>query len=158
MPRSAYADEPIGELGFPLGVDATGGLVEHEQLRLGDGDGGEPQTLALTAREISRMPVGRPGEPDEAERRPGTLSITAHAKCHLLVDTLADEVAARVLRQVADMCGANDAAGIRVEKARHDPGQRRLATAVGPAQADDLAASDLQLDACRARASVRRRS
>ena len=42
---------------FRSGIDPARRLVEDEQARLDDGDRGEPEPLALAAREVARMPV-----------------------------------------------------------------------------------------------------
>src|SRR5581483_4693946 len=95
--RRLGAQQPR-ELRLALGVDAAGGLVEHEQLRFGRQHRSEREPLALAGREVARMAVLPVGEPDLREREPRARDIRPER--HLVEHALGDEVAAGILREV----------------------------------------------------------
>src|SRR5262249_28181608 len=49
--------QQLGQLALPLGVDATGRLVEHEEVGLGREHTRDREPFALPAREVARMPL-----------------------------------------------------------------------------------------------------
>src|SRR6266540_7520439 len=87
-----------GELALALGIDSTGRLVEHEQIRLHGEHACDRDALALPAREIARMP----------RREVRQLELLHRLACRALVGgqrdlrehRLGDEVATGILRQV----------------------------------------------------------
>ena len=93
------------------------------------------------------MPPLQAGEPDRCERGPRPRTVAAHAERNLLVRPLRDEVAPRILRQVAGAPVPEDAASLRLQEAGGELRERRLPRAVRPDEHDDLAATQLELDA-----------
>ena len=116
------------------------------------------EPLALAAREVARMPLGRPAQPDHVERRARARLVTA--------DRRARPRRARARRPDS---GPDPARGSRAARARatvpasglEQPGgelrERRLAGAVRPFERHDLAAADGERRAARPRARPRRR-
>ena len=132
---------------LPLRVDAARRLVEDQDVRLSDRNGGEGKPLALAAREIARMPRRRPAEPDPVECGASPLFIPVDGQRDLLQRRLLDEITAGILRQIAGAPTHLDRARLRLEQPRGDPRERRLAGAVRPLEDDDLAAADVEVDA-----------
>ena len=100
-PASAWSSSQRGERCLAIGVDPARGLVEHEQVGLGDGDRGE--------RRGARARRSRDRADDGTSRTRGRTRSSAAARPHLvtadaerdLVDRgLAHEVAAGILREV----------------------------------------------------------
>ncbi len=85
----------------PTGSPSTRRPGEDEKIGLGHGHRGEPQPLALAAREIARVAVSRPREPDALQGAERPSSVAADSEGDLVEDTIADEVAARILAQIA---------------------------------------------------------
>src|SRR5688572_28301624 len=74
------APEPGGQLGLPRRVDAPGRLIQDQQVGLGGAHRGQPEPLALAAREVARMPRGRPAETHPLERRARATLVSADAE------------------------------------------------------------------------------
>ena len=76
-------EQPGGERGLAVGVDAARRLVEHEQIGLRDRDGGDAEALALATREVAGMTAAanaRPNSSSDAAARtssPPTPSATS---------------------------------------------------------------------------------
>src|SRR5262249_14787941 len=121
-------EEPLGERGLAVGVDTARGLVEDEQVWLPHGHGSEAEPLALAAGEIPRMAILRPRESDAAERPAGALRVGAERD--LVEHALAREVAAGILEEQSGAALALHGSCVRVEQAREDLRERRLAGAV----------------------------
>ncbi len=64
--------QPLRERRLPVRVDSAGGLVEDEQVGLGDGDRRDPEPFALAAREITGMAARGEREAEPLERGRGT--------------------------------------------------------------------------------------
>ena len=128
------------------GSRPAGGLVQDQQVRFGDGDGREREPLALAARQIAGMAAGRPAEPDAVERGSSPLFIPSHGEPDLGERGLLDEVAARILREIAGAATQLDRPCLRLDEARDDPRQRGLSGPVRPLERDDLAAAQLEID------------
>src|SRR5204863_4691152 len=134
------------ELVLANGVDAAGGLVQHEQVGLGDEHRGEREALPLAAREVARVALLVPGETEPRQRLAGRLEVAADGERDLLVRPLGDEVAARILAQVARAALPDDAAGSRLEQSRGDLREGCLAGAVRADERDDLPAAGGEAD------------
>ena len=149
----------VPELAPGLGVDAGGGLVEQEQLRLVQDGGGQRQALLPAARERPRELALAVGETQPLERFGHPLPTSVHGvepgdEAEILLDAEI-LVEAEALGHVADLAldrprlpddvvaetGAAAAVG-RQQPAQHADG-RGLAAAVGAEEAADLAALDL---------------
>src|SRR6185369_11507568 len=137
-------DEPVRDLRLAVRVDPTRRLVENEEVRLGYRHRGEPQPLALAAGEVTRVAVGRPGEPDVFQGAKRPTPVAAHSEGDLVEDAIADEVTAGVLAQIAGPPLAPCGARIGLEQTGRDLRQRRLSGPVRTFQRDDLPASHLQ--------------
>ena len=85
-------------------------------------------------------------EPDAVERGASPLFIPVHGERDLLERRLLDEVAARILREVAGATAQLDRPGLRLDQAGGDPRQRGLSGPVRPFERDDLAAAQLEVD------------
>ena len=99
-PSPASLEQPGGERRLAVGVDPARRLVEHEQIGLGHGDGGDPEALALPAREIARMTARREREPEPLERGRRAHLVAADPERDLVDRGLAHEIAAGILREV----------------------------------------------------------
>ena len=121
-------------------------LVQNEQVRFGYGHRCEREPLALATRQIARMAILRPAQPDAFQRSASPLFIPVHGQGDLLERRLLDEVAARILGEVTGATSQFDAAGLRLEEAGGDAGERGLSRPVRPFERDDLAPPQLQVD------------
>ena len=134
-------EQPLGKGGLALGVDPPRGLVEHEQIRLGDGDRGDAEPLPLAAREVARMTARREASSPNRARAAAARSSSPPTPSATSVERrLADEVAARILREVRRTSVPRRPSPARLEQPRSDLRERRLAAAVAPFERDDLAA------------------
>src|SRR5207244_346146 len=70
-PRRGLRAQETRELVLALGVDAAGGLVEDEEVRLGDEHRRERQAFPLAAGEIARMALLEAGQAHLRQRRTG---------------------------------------------------------------------------------------
>src|ERR671914_723175 len=89
--RARVREQPVRERCLAVGVDAARRLVEDEQVRGRNCDGREAESLSLAAREVARMAVRRPLEPDRRERKPGSLPISGDGQSDLVEDALANQ-------------------------------------------------------------------
>ena len=83
-------------------------------------------------------------ETDARERRACADEVAADGQRRLVLGTLGDEVAARVLGQVAHAAVPLDRACLGLEKPGDELRERRLARAVATREGDDLAATKLE--------------
>jgi hypothetical protein len=148
--------EQGGELELALRVHPPSGLVENEQIRFGDEDGGERQALPFAAGEVARVAVLVALEADRLERGPSTLEIAAHAERDLLFDSLGDDVTPRILAQIGGSAGAMNKPPRRLEQACGELGQCRLARAVEADERDDFAAAKFEIGHANEALSVRK--
>jgi hypothetical protein len=133
------------------GVERGGGLVEQQHVRPPDHRLGDPQPLLHALRHRLDVALARVGEADELEQLVALGLAAARAREllvqdeHLVGRRPAGE--AEQLGQVAEgALDPRDALG-----GVHEPAaalhERRLAGAVGPEQADELALAHLEIDA-----------
>ena len=142
---AASLEQPRGERGLAIGVDPARRLVEHEQVRLGDGDGGDPEPLALAAREVARMTAPpRTSSPNRARAAAARSSSppTPSATSSIAVSRR-DSGPGSCERYVARPV-SRDRPPRRLEQPCGDLRERRLAAAVAPFEGDDLAAMNGQ--------------
>src|SRR5205823_2007471 len=90
-------EEPIADRSLAVGIDPARGLVEDEQIRIGDGDGRQPQTLPLPARQIAGMTLDGPAEAQRVQRRTRPAGVATDTERYLVERPLLDEVPARIL-------------------------------------------------------------
>ena len=152
----------VPELAPGLRVDASGRLVEKEEPRLVHDAGGEREALLPAARQLPSELMAARGEAEIGEglrdRLPARLEIVeAGDEEEILLDRQV-LVEREPLRHVADLlldaaALADDViaehgslARVRSEKPADHADGRRLARAVGPEEADDLAGRDLERD------------
>jgi hypothetical protein len=92
--------EQGGELELALRIHPASGLVENEQIRFGDEDGGERQALSFAAGEVARVALLEAPEANQLERGPSTFEVTPDSERDLLVDSLGDDVAPWILTHI----------------------------------------------------------
>src|SRR2546423_164549 len=112
------------QLVLALGVDAARGLVEDQQIGVGNQHGRERQAFPLAAGEVARMTRLEAGQPHLRERPPRLGEVAAYGQRDLLVGALGNEIAARVLAQVAGAAPALHTARPRGGQARGELGER----------------------------------
>ncbi len=88
-----------------------------------------------------------PGEPDFAERRTRPATVAADRERDLVLDAIRDQVAPRVLRQVARASTALHGSVLCREQSRRDLRQGRLADPVRAGERDDLPTAKRERDA-----------
>src|SRR5436190_21208872 len=132
------------ELLFALWIDATRRLVQDEQVGLGRQHRRQREPLALAARKVARVPVLVAREADRGERPARGRQVAVDADRDFLVRALAENVAARVLREVGRPAAALDAAAERLEQPGRELRERRLAGSVRTDECNDLAAPQFQ--------------
>src|SRR3989441_7311355 len=142
-PRGCLSAQQRRELGLAHRVHPARRLVEGEQVGLGHEHRREREPLALAGGEVARVPVLEPVQADGGAGAPRPLEVGAERD--LLVDTLAHQVAAGILREVGSAPGALDAALRRLEQAGGELGEGRLPRAVRPNQDHYLAAPQLEI-------------
>ncbi len=142
-------------------VEAVGGLVEHEQARLGEQGGGEAEPLPHSEGEATRLVVGDVGEPDLLEdvvdaRRRCVATAQAGQRGEVApggqrgvetgaVDEARDTFGHRLPppdRRAQDL----KAAAVRQGQAKQNAKQRRLPRAVRADDPVDLPSFDIQVD------------
>jgi hypothetical protein len=89
------------ELALAIGIDSARGLVENEQVGLDCEHGGQPQALALATGEIAWVPPFATAQSQLPEPVVSPLQIPTDPERDLLFGSLADDVATRILREVA---------------------------------------------------------
>src|SRR4051794_32586374 len=136
--RRCVLREPLAESSLSLGVDAARGLVEDEQVGLGDRDRREAEPLALPTGEIARVAARSPGETDPLERGERPPLVSSHGEPDLVEHPVADQIATGVLREIARSPVALDVTRIRAQETGSDLGHRRLARAIGALEGDDF--------------------
>jgi hypothetical protein len=132
------------KLELSLRIHPPSRLVENEEIRFGDEHRGKPKSLALAAREVARVASLEVLKSDELECDPGALEV-ADAERDLLVHSLGDDVASRILAQVGGSPAALNATLRRLEQSGQELGQRGLPRAVRTGERDDLAAPKLEV-------------
>ncbi len=150
----------VAHLRHPLGVEATGGLVEHEQVGVADQRRRERQALAHSLRVLPGRPApGLAVESDPVEQPlhvglalfdpRGVLDVLAGRqpvvgleRLGQHTDPLADPSGFRL--DVVTQHGRRP--GVRVQKTQQHVDRRRLPGAVWPQKAEDLAALDGQIE------------
>ncbi len=145
--RRGVLHEPVGKDRLAFGIEAAGRFVEDEQVGLGHGHRGDPEPLALSTREVTRMAPGQAVEADACELDGGPLGIAGHGERDLVEHCLAHEVAARILEEVAGAAGARHRPGLGLEEPRSELRKRRLPGAVRALEGDDLPAGHGQVGA-----------
>ncbi len=153
--------QDLPELAPRDGVDARRRLVEEEERGARQERGDERELLLHAARERAREPRAEPVEADAGEKVPrarrglgGRHGVEAGAQRQVLVDREV-LVEREALRDEAERHVVPDeAAGRRLEEARDDPEERRLAGAVRPDEREQLAARDLEIEAAQRRAAA----
>ena len=159
MPRAARACSS-SQKSRRAGVDARGRLVEQEQLGLMQHAGGEREALLPAAGERSGELRGAAAEAQAFDRPVDGGAALRHAvDAGDEVEVLADREVLperEALRHVADapldlaallddvVAEAGAGAGVGRQQPAYDADRGRLAAAVGPEEAEDLAAPDLQ--------------
>ena len=162
-PLSRSAAHHLPHVPPQLDVDAGGGLVEEQDLRLVRQRLRDHHATLHAARQRHDLVVLLVPQRQVAQhlfqvRRVRRLAEQAAAELHRRPDAL-ERVGGQLLRHQPDF-GARraevahdvvpvgrDLAGGRVDDAADDVDQRRLAGAVRPEQREDLAAADLEVDA-----------
>src|SRR6187551_2983414 len=139
--------EQFGQLGLARRIDTARRLVENQDLRVGDENGGKREALTLTARQVARMTPFEPGEPDFAERRTRPATVATDREGNLVLDAIRDQVPPRVLRQVARASTALHGSLRCREQPRRNLRQRRLADPVRPGERDNLPTPERDRDA-----------
>src|SRR6185312_3190081 len=148
------------EFAARVGIHTRGRLVEQEQLGLVQHARGEREALLPAARQLAGELVGARRKTEARERLVDGRAPVAHLEhARDEVEVLADRQVLPVreaLRHVADVAldrlgfgedvvaKAGAAAGIGRQQAAHQADRRRLAAAVGPEEAENLAALDLE--------------
>ena len=160
-PSDAVPHQQVPELAPRLRIEARGGLVEKQQVRLAHQRAGQRQALLLPARELADPGAALLVELDELQHlvdRPAALAERAEEADGLLDRQLLGELRlleldAEPLAQLAILPGAPalaeqlDLALVGRGQPFEDLDGRRLAGAVGAEQAEALAAADLEIEA-----------
>ena len=159
QPAARQPMDLVPEFAPRLGVDAGGGLVEQQQLRLVHDAGGERQPLLPAARQSARQLVAARRQAEFLERaRDMLLDRLQLVETRHEFEVLADReilVERELLRHVADLAldlqrfGPDVVAEHRAlalvgrQQAAHDADGGGLARSVRPEEADDLALRDI---------------
>ena len=138
---SAYQ---LRQLALSLRVDSARGLVKNEQVGLDREHGSEPQTLTLATREIAWVPPFATAESQLAEPPASPPQIAIDPKRDFLFRSLADDVSAGILGEVAGAPMQLDLSFLNVEESTGQLGERGLAAAVRAGESDDFAATKLE--------------
>ena len=162
QPVLGEAVDLVPELAPRLRIDAGGRLVEEQQPRLVHDAGGEREPLLPAAGERAGELVLAARQAEAVERLvDGLAEVRQRIEPRDELEVLADRqilVEGEALRHVADLAldrlglaldvvaEAGPLAGGRPEQAADQADRRRLAGAVRPEEADDLARRDLEVD------------
>ncbi len=160
MPSRRHGVDLVPEIAPRLGIDAGGGFIEQQELRLMQQAGGERQALLPAARQRARQLVAAVVQAEPLQRRldPLVAAVEAEDPRGELQVFLDGQVLVEpeLLRHIADVAldfvgllddvvaKAGAAAGIRLQQAAQHADAGGLAAAVGAEEAVDLPARHLQ--------------
>jgi hypothetical protein len=83
-PCGGFLEQPPGQLGPSIGVDAARRLVENEDVRVSDRYGGDRQALAFSTGEIARMALCGAAQSEPVERRAPPTPVAGRAERRLV--------------------------------------------------------------------------
>ena len=163
-PRSRAARTIVADLGTADRVERRRRLVEQDELRVAEQRDAEPESLLHALREAADRVVRAVREVRRARRRLGRgLATRAGRQARQLgveVEDLAGPQPGLVAEELGEVADPPPDGAVAERRAEDRPGPRRrrgqpeqqldgrrLARAVGPEEADELAAADGQVDA-----------